>query len=55
MVGTAVLIVKVIGVFPHIESQQGLQAVLHWIASDDALVLSIDYATKMAINRLRNR
>ena len=25
------------------------------IASDDALVLSIDYATKMAINRLRNR
>lgn len=25
------------------------------IASDDALVLSIDYATKMAINRLRNK
>ena len=32
MVGATVLIVKIIGVFPHVEGQQGPQAVLHGIA-----------------------
>ena len=44
MVGTAVLVIKIIGVFPNVEGQQGLVAAAHGVAGvgllgDDQLAL----------------
>ena len=46
MVSTAILVVQIVGMFPHIKGEQGLQSLRHWILGilflcDDKLAILI--------------